>query len=106
MLNSAEFQHTMRSGVRAGRQTVVIHIRPAEPGDGPCRVGFVVSKQVGCAVVRNRVKRRLRHLMRPLIEQPDAVGGVVVRALPAAATAQDDLASDLRDAYHQAVRRL
>ena len=31
---------------------------------GPARVGFVVSKAVGNAVIRNRVKRRLRHLMR------------------------------------------
>lgn len=28
---------------------------------GPPRVGFVVPRSVGSAVVRNRVKRRLRH---------------------------------------------
>ena len=30
---------------------------------GPPTAGFVVSKAIGGAVVRNRVKRRLRHLM-------------------------------------------
>ena len=31
---------------------------------GPSRYGFVVSRKVGGAVVRNRVKRRLREVMR------------------------------------------
>lgn len=31
---------------------------------GPCRVGFTVSKKVGSAVERNRVRRRLRELVR------------------------------------------
>jgi ribonuclease P protein component len=32
--------------------------------DGPARVGFTVSKKVGNAVVRNRVRRRLREIVR------------------------------------------
>lgn len=64
--------------------------------DGPVRVGLVVSKAVGNAVVRNRVKRRLRHLAR---EQLCALPGsvvLVVRALPASAGASyDELSSDL-----------
>ncbi|MDU7025398.1 MAG: ribonuclease P protein component, partial [Cutibacterium acnes] len=50
------------------------------------RVGFVVSKTVGNAVTRNRVKRRLRHLCRPLVDELEDGTVVVVRALPAAAT--------------------
>ena len=51
------------------------------------RAGFVVSKAVGNAVVRNKVRRRLRHLVRPrLAELPDGAL-LVVRALPAAASA-------------------
>ena len=49
------------------------------------RAGFVVSKAVGGAVVRNRVRRRLRHLMRSRLNRlPDGTD-VVVRATPAAA---------------------
>lgn len=33
-------------------------------GDGPMRVGFTVTKKIGGAVVRNRLKRRLRALAR------------------------------------------
>ena len=32
--------------------------------DGPVRIGFTVSRQVGNAVERNRVRRRLRGLVR------------------------------------------
>jgi ribonuclease P protein component len=32
--------------------------------DGPVRVGFTVSKKVGTAVERNRVRRRLREVVR------------------------------------------
>ena len=48
----------------------------------PPRVGFVVSKAVGNAVVRNRTKRVLRALMSGRIDQvPDGVD-VVVKANP------------------------
>jgi ribonuclease P protein component len=51
------------------------------------RVGFVVSRAVGPAVVRNRVKRRLRHLMRERVAGLEPGTLVVVRAQPAAAGA-------------------
>jgi ribonuclease P protein component len=53
----------------------------------PPRVGFVVSKAVGNAVVRNRVKRRLRHLAREHVSSLPGSAVLVVRALPAAASA-------------------
>lgn len=53
---------------------------------GP-RVGFVVSKAVGGSVVRNRVQRRLRHLVRAELEHLPAGSSLVVRALPASAAA-------------------
>ncbi len=70
------------------------------------RVGFVVSKTVGNAVTRNRVKRRLRHLCRPLVDELEDGTVVVVRALPAAATQPDRVAKDLDGAWHQALRKL
>lgn len=62
----------------------------------PPRVGFVVSKGVGGAVVRNRTKRRLRALVAARTGQvPDGVD-VVVRANPAAAHATSaELATEL-----------
>lgn len=65
-------------------------------GGSPARVGFVVSKAVGPAVIRNRVKRRLRHLARERLKSLPGSAVLVVRALPSAADASyDDLGRDL-----------
>ena len=77
-----EFRSVTRGGVRTHRSHVVIHLGPL-PQTGPeSRVGFVVSKKIGNAVVRNRVTRRLREIIRPELEDLPAGSGVVLRALP------------------------
>jgi ribonuclease P protein component len=96
----AEFQSTTRAGRKTGRASLVLHLRPTGQ---PARVGFVVPKAVGPAVVRNRVKRRLRHLVAPRLGQLAA--DVVIRALPAAARRPDRLAADLESAWRWAVAR-
>ena len=63
---SSDFAATFRGpgGARAGSTLIVVHANQADARAGqPPRVGFVVSKAVGGAVVRNRTKRRLRALM-------------------------------------------
>jgi ribonuclease P protein component len=51
------------SGPRAPAEAFVLQTR-ARPDTGPPRVGFTVSKKVGNAVERNRVRRRLREVVR------------------------------------------
>ncbi|RKN07302.1 ribonuclease P protein component [Streptomyces radicis] len=97
-----DFATAMRRGRRAGRPHLVVHLssgtdpHPAgEPGSPP-RAGFVVSKAVGNAVARNRVQRRLRHLIRDRLSRLPAGSLVVVRALPGAdGAAYEQLARDL-----------
>jgi len=104
--NSADFRQATTRGVRAGRPTLVVHASLSDPSHVSARVGFVVSKHVGNAVVRNRVKRRLRHLA--AVQLPGTPSGVdvVVRALPSAATAPADLPFDLASAWSRALRKL
>ena len=62
---------------------MVVHANSTDARAGqPPRVGFVVSKAVGNAVVRNRTKRVLRALMSARIDQLPAGVDVVVRAKP------------------------
>ncbi|WP_200212054.1 ribonuclease P protein component [Micromonospora coerulea] len=102
---SSDFAAAVRGGRRVGRGGLVVHLTlpPTTGPDGttlpepardlgvdtsaPSRAGFVVSKAVGNAVVRNTVRRRLRHLVRERLDQLPAGSTLVVRALPAAAEA-------------------
>jgi ribonuclease P protein component len=70
------------------------------------RVGFIVSKAVGNAVTRNRVKRRLRHLSRDLLRTTPDHTLLVVRALPGSSARPERLADDLGSAWSGALRKL
>ena len=70
------------------------------------RVGFIVGRPVGNAVTRNRVKRRLRHLAAQHLASTPADMDLVIRALPRAALAGDDLITDLDKAWARATTRL
>ena len=97
---SADFAAAIRGGRRVGRGTLVVHLLLEEPAQATtARAGFVVSKAVGGAVVRNKVRRRLRHLVRPLLADLPDGSSLVVRALPAAAGASfSTLGGDLEAA--------
>ena len=109
MRRGAEFALAVRAGTRAGRPRVVGHLLVRADGihDGePARVGFVVSRAVGSAVTRNRVKRRLRELMRGYLQSLPGGSLLVVRANAAAAHArQSDLAADLDLVIRRLLRR-
>jgi ribonuclease P protein component len=51
------------AGIKAPASTFVLQMRRRRE-NGPVRVGFTVSKRVGGAVERNRIRRRLRELVR------------------------------------------
>jgi ribonuclease P protein component len=112
---AADFQRAVRSGRRSGSRLLVVHLLlnpdqpPAQesasaasadavptPVARVARVGFVVNKAVGTAVVRNTVKRRLRHQVHERLDDLPPAADVVIRARPAAAQATaQELGHDL-----------
>lgn len=62
LLKRAQFLAVRRGEKRRGRLFVV---EVLDRGDGgPARVGYTVTKKVGNAVIRNRVRRRLKEAVR------------------------------------------
>ena len=98
-----------RSGRRIARGPLVLHVpRGPRAGDlstSTSRVGFVISTKVGNAVARNRLRRRLREILRA---RPDRLpaGDLVVRALPGAAELPSARLAELVDeALNSGARR-
>jgi len=101
-----DFRAASRRGRRAGSRAVVAHLLRTDvpqvvdvsPKGGAAdpRIGFVVSKAVGTAVIRNRVKRRLRHAAAQRLDRLAPGSLLVVRAQPSAAEASyQELVADL-----------
>lgn len=118
---SRDFSSTLKRGRRAARGGVVVHwaSAPRRSGDreaappsttpsdaeitDTARAGFVVSKAVGNAVVRNKVKRRLRHAVAEQMRAWPPGTDVVVRATPKAAERDfAELSRDLAEAVARA----
>jgi ribonuclease P protein component len=55
------------AGKRAPMPGFVLLVRHRDDGDPTMRIGYTVTKKIGNAVVRNRMKRRLRALARELL---------------------------------------
>jgi ribonuclease P protein component len=109
-----DFTLAVRRGRRAGRPHLVVHLLeragPDQAGDPPIGgdplVGFIVARTVGNAVVRNQVRRRLRHLLREHVDRLPPGSLLVVRANPKAATVHhDELAADLGSALDRLLRQ-
>ena len=85
---------------------MVFHLVGSDDGTKVPLVGFVVSKAVGNAVVRNKVKRRMRAIVADHLDEVPPDARVVVRSLPDAATADfAQLEADYVSCLRRGLRR-
>lgn len=97
-LRTAEdFRGTLRKGRRrAGTFTVVSTVTLPETSQQPTRFGFILSRRVGNAVVRNRVRRQLRAIAHELLPGLPPGLNIVIRVLPGAEAATwEDLRAEV-----------
>ncbi|MFA5605832.1 MAG: ribonuclease P protein component [Leucobacter sp.] len=81
-----DYRRVVRTGRRVGGANCIVHAVFRSP-EMPARFGFIVSKAVGGAVVRNLVRRRLKTIAQRHLADGLTGVDVVIRALPASAEA-------------------
>ncbi len=106
MTDPEDFRTTIRRGSRAGNRMVVVHCRTDEESTGSL-VGFVVPKrEIAHATDRNRVRRQLRHLMRPRVaDLPDGSRIVIRVQHEAVGHSSEELGRSLGSALERAWAR-
>jgi len=85
-----DLRRVSRKGAKF-RSPLVIGSWLISESDAPARFGFIVSKQVGGAVARNTVKRRLRALAAQTLSAHPRGYDVVVRAQPGSSAASFEM---------------
>jgi len=63
LTRASEYERVKREGLVRRGKLLTLSATVVEDS-GLCRVGFVTSRRLGSAVVRNRVRRRLREIVR------------------------------------------
>ena len=100
LLKRPQFKLTLDNGRKAvSHELVFISL---DNNFQRARLGLIVSKKVGGAVVRNKVKRRLREIFRHKLERLPGLDIVLIARHQAADASCDDLSS----AFDHCLRRL
>src|SRR5438128_413229 len=88
LTRSRDFEAVYRHGRSTSTRFLVLYWFPRDE-EGESRLGLAVPRGVGTAVVRNRVKRRLRELWRERLERLPAGQDYVLVARPGLAEAAE-----------------
>jgi len=65
--NKIDFKKIYQNGKSLANPYIVIYVFK-KPVAGNPRIGFSVSKKLGCAVCRNKIKRRMREAIKPYLK--------------------------------------
>ncbi len=91
-----EFSHVLKKGRKRSSRLFSLHL--VTGSGGPSRLGIIVTRRMGKAVQRNRVKRILREVFRQLHSHlPPGLDVVVVAKPPLARAGLKDVEIEFRD---------
>jgi ribonuclease P protein component len=98
----ADFLRLRRQGRRISTKSLVVYRSQSAAGDAAPLVGITVSKSVGKAVTRNKVRRRLAAIVHEALAPGDPMRLLIVARPVAAAAAFGDLRAELASAIERA----
>jgi ribonuclease P protein component len=98
----SEFQRVRTEGASIRGGTLTLGVLKDAEAKAPVRAGFITSRRVGGAVVRNRTRRRLREIFRK--HQHEICGGVFVVTIASAQAARETYHA-LEDEWLRLARR-
>ncbi len=103
----SQFQACAAKGVRAHKPMLSLQCRARRDDDPAIGVGFTVTKREGNAVIRNKIRRRMREAARLVIATAGTPGAdyVIIGRAVAAEAPFPSLLGDLKEALAEAARR-
>ncbi len=97
-----DFSRVFKHGKAAANHQFVLYYKPSKEAE-PFRFGVSASKKVGNAVVRNRIRRRVKEVVRHMEEKVSArVDIVLIVRKPAIDLAPDELKRSLLHVFKRA----
>lgn len=104
LLLRKEFREVLDHGIKIADHNLVMVARPAS--ETTARLGIIVSKKVGGAVVRNRIKRLLRERYRASRASLGAINLVIIARHKVAETPSEELFGSYDRCVSRLVRKL
>jgi ribonuclease P protein component len=98
----AEFARLRRQGRRLSTRSLVIYRSDSLAGDSSSLVGITVSKSIGKAVTRNKLRRRLAAIVHEALAPHGAMRLLLVARPLAAETAFGALQTEIASALERA----
>ncbi|PTM56907.1 ribonuclease P protein component [Desmospora activa] len=97
-----DFKRAFRIGSSVANRQFVLY-RSRRRDAGPVRIGISVSRKVGNAVIRNRIRRLVKEITRQWVDDlPERTDLIVIARKPAADMDYHQMKSSLRHVFRRA----
>ena len=100
----SEFIRSNKSSKKIHTQNIIIQKLESKKNDNIPYFGFTITKKIGSAIVRNKIKRRLKSIIRELLKYKDkyfdlSFNYILICKKEIVKVSYDDLENELMDNF-------